>query len=227
MRTLSIEFLLTRHASGLVSICAALFAIGAVCEARADSTWAVRVAATSTAPDVDFVSVDEDGILSVDGDSGEGIDVRAERRFSDRLGLDFGFGFAEPGLDVTVTPSTGPMIRAASDVEVMTASVGLGIHLTPSKFVDVTVSPLASFVDYGDVELVFEQSGMPETVRLRGEDDVALGAAVGVDVGTGKWFFHGSAAYLATEIELIDDEGLSTSFDFDPLTIRLGFGVRF
>jgi hypothetical protein len=106
-----------------------------------------------------------------------------------------------------------------ASVDSGTLTAALNFHLLPTKYVDFWVAPVASWVDWDDVE--FDSStGLPATST---DSEVAFGAAVGLDIGLGKMFaITTGVRWLSLDLST-DTEDLGV----DPLIVRAGIALRF
>ena len=200
--------------------------------ARAETSgeWQARFSGLWVDPDVGFFDLDEAGDrFETDADSGFGIGLGLERRLNHRLGLEAAIQIAEPelGLDAALA---GIRFRASDRIRFDVFSLGLNFHLTPDRAVDLYVGPVLAYVSFGDLSI---DTTVGDGLRVRedfdSDDDFALGAQIGADVGlgSGRWSLNLAARWLDTTLEVTDDEGEVTDLGFEPLILSAGFGVRF
>ena len=187
-----------------------------------DSGWRLRVDFAVVDPSNDPSDVVIDGgTVRTDFDTGVGAGVRAEYQLNRRVGIDFGF-LRTASVDVSTSGAT-------SSVEVTSFSpftVGADFHLTPGKRVDLYAGPQLAWVSYGDIDVVTSPGG--STIEVSVDNDLGLGAILGLDVPLGErrhWAFQTNLRYLATSME---GEGIADDLDvdFDPAIFSLGFGYR-
>lgn len=102
-------------------------------------------------------------------------------------------------------------------VDQKTLTAALNFHILPTKYFDFWVAPVASWVNWGDIE-PDDGSSSEEA-----DSEVAFGAAVGFDIGLGKTFaITGGVRWLSQDIET-DTETVGV----DPLIARAGIALRF
>ncbi len=194
-----------------------------------DEGWHFRFGGVWVDPDVNFTDVDSDGDRVAVGASGEiGFSLALERRFNRRLGVELGVLWAEPDLNLDVEVAGVP-VRVSDVVGFTAITAGLNIHLTPDKPVDLYVAPLLVYTSYGDLRFVFQAGGQTLEASFRSDDDYAFGAQVGADVAFGEspWSLALAARYLDTSLSVVDEDGVFTELNFDPLILSVGFGYRF
>ena len=106
---------------------------------------------------------------------------------------------------------------------------GLNIHLTPEKKVDLYIAPLLVFTSFDDLRFRFQVDDETLTADFRSDDDFAVGAQLGADVpfGEGRWSLNLTARYLDVSLSVVDEEGVYTNLQFDPLVLSAGLGYRF
>jgi len=144
---------------------------------------------------------------------------------SDELGYEGGFEWRLH----KIVGLEGSYLVAEHDIEFQDATVAtvdqksltaaLNFHILPTKFFDLWVAPVASWVDWGDVE---PESGSPAPSE-EVDSEVAFGAAVGFDIGLGKTFaITAGVRWLSSDIKT-DTETVAV----DPLIARAGIALRF
>jgi outer membrane protein W len=147
---------------------------------------------------------------------GEGFGLGIERLFNRRYGVELDALFLElDGSRIVDIGTDWTMSNPGVDMDAI--SLGLNVHLTPEKKVDVFIGPFLSNVSYGD-------SGFNATESSFG-DELGLGAKLGAD-----WYFGWQSKWaLATSIRYLPltagDKG--NQFDVDPLVGTIGLGYRF
>ena len=104
---------------------------------------------------------------------------------------------------------------ATVDQQSLTAA--LNFHILPTKYFDFWVAPVASWVDWGDIEA---EDGSAEE---EADSEVAFGAAVGFDIGIGKTFaITAGVRWLSVDISTE-----TADLPVDPLIARAGIALRF
>ncbi len=178
--------------------------------------------------------------------------ISYELRTGDRIGLELATSLAGSDLEVGIARDgvvthndTGELLRTFTEtdtypgeIDFVPVTLGLNFHLFPRKPYDLSVGPLVGYVLYDDIRF----SPAPErTVTVGTEDDLAYGAAIGLDLplGAGGWLFSGSVRILrsTTQPEFIPEVFQSKFFpvaDFapgelsiDPVVVRVGLARRF
>jgi hypothetical protein len=193
-----------------------------------DAGWRLRVYAAS----IDFNSANGYGRGSrpdYDLDLGFGFGLNAEYRFSRRLGVDLGI-LGGAAIDVAWN-SVGPgeWVWAGYDTLTITPlTVGLDIHLSPDKNVDLYVCPMVAWIHYGGLVVHSGTDWTSTTVKF--DEDIGLGLALGLAVPIGqreKWSFAANLAFLESGLESDAwNDGRMTG-DYDATILGLGFGYRF
>jgi outer membrane protein with beta-barrel domain len=108
-----------------------------------------------------------------------------------------------------------------AEIDQKTITAALNFHILPTKFFDFWVAPVASWVNWGDVEP--EGGGPSQSV----DSDVAFGAAIGFDIGLGKTFaITAGVRWLSQDIKADTPSGTET-VGVDPLIARAGIALRF
>jgi outer membrane protein W len=159
------------------------------------------------------------------GNAAPGIGVAAERRFTDRYGLELATLFAKVP-DTEVTDSTGQDTEVDEGPSFAPISVSFNVHLTPERKVDIYVAPTVAFVMFGDFDL--EVDG--QTTKYETDDEVAWGASAGADIRLGeRWSFNVALSYLDTDMEVteIGSDADPVVVSFDPLIVSAGATLRF
>jgi hypothetical protein len=154
-------------------------------------------------------------------ESGSGLGLQGEYRFSDRLGFGLGVLLAEFDSELMYdTPFVWEMDFA--DVETTTIFAGPLFHLTRrDSRVDFFVAPLLHYTSIDDFTYVLPS----RDVRVDFDDQFSFGAQLGLDVPfrrDGRFGIHAGSLWL-------DLEGEADDFDVDinPLTFNLGLFYRF
>ncbi len=205
-----------------------LLALPASAAAQEDG-WQVRINGLWVDPDVSFTDLDSNGDRVQAGAEGDiGISLTFERRFSSRLGLEFGALYAKPDLTLDANLG-GSQFTASSSVAFAAITAGLNIHLTPDKAVDLYLGPLVAQVLFGDVGLRAQIAGAALAQDFSANDDFAFGGQIGADIafGDSPWSLNLAAKYLDTSLEITDEDGEKTDLGFEPLILGVGFGYRF
>lgn len=101
-------------------------------------------------------------------------------------------------------------------------NLALNFHIIHSKFVDFYVAPVASYVEFGDLEI---EGGGSESI----DSETAYGAQVGLDISLGKNVaVIGGVRWLSLDATPNDPSATSDdSVAIDPLFTRLGIAFRF
>ena len=210
---------------GIVSL-AVIATTGPTWAVEEKPLWRVGVELSWVDPSGDFVATNVSGTTSeASYDTGVGGGVRGEYRYSSRYGVELGVVSAA-SVDVSSQVVAG---TTASSVEVSSFAaytVGVNVHLTQDRPVDVYVGPLIALVQYSDVEAGTTLGGTTTSVSI--DDDIGFGAIVGIDVPLGErgWLVQASLRYIKTDIKG-SEGGVTIDSDFDPLIFSAGVGYRF
>jgi len=187
--------------------------------------WRLRLDFSWVNPSGSIDFVDTDPGFDFDLDTGFGIGLRGEYRFSDRLGVELGvLGTANISLSTGISRD-----RFQNEFKVGSfspLSVGLNVHLTPDSPIDLYIGPQVALVKYGSIDF-WTVPGSSEA-SLSVDDDIGVGAILGLDVPVGDsgWMFHSSLRYLSTDAKY-SSEGFSFKNSYDPMIFSLGVGYRF
>ncbi len=191
-----------------------------------DPAWTVRFDVAWADPSGDFeATATGAGTLETSFDSGFGAGLRGEYQFSPRFGLDLGV-LSVGSVDISagvVGGTTGSNLEVSSFTPV---TVGLNVHLTPDRPLDLYVGPVLAWVSYSglDIRTAIATAGSSVSV----DDDVGFGAIIGLDVPLGEWgwLIQANLRFIATDIS---NSGVAVTIDskFDPLIVSVGFGYRF
>lgn len=165
---------------------------------------------------------------SYGGDTGGGLGVNGEYRFSRRLGVDLGL-FSGASVDIEAhTYRAGGTSWVTYDTLTFTPlTVGLDVHLTPDSRVDVYLCPLVALIRYGNLDTFVDSSGWRTGVDF--DQDVAPGLAVGLGVpfGQKRWSFQANITYLDSSLEGRGPNGLRIDSGYDSTIFGAGVGYRF
>lgn len=156
-------------------------------------------------------------------DDGGGVLVAAEYRLGRRFGLDAALLRSRLGIGAAIElPAITGSLRSRDRLDVLATTLGIDVHLTPERALDVYLGPRFAYVRYGDVAFDFAEAALRASYSL--EDDPTYGALVGVDVPMGRWAVSGAVLYLPTTAEA---KGVDARIDLDLLVTTLGFSYRF
>jgi len=191
-----------------------------------DSPWRLRFDLSWIDPSGSFVTTGVGGrTFESSIETGFGAGVRGEYRFSSRLGLELGV-LSAGSVDIASGFSGGTITNAVEVSSFSPITVGLNIHLTRGRPIDLYVGPQLALVDYSDVEVRTTVGGA--RARISVDTDVGWGVIVGLDFPLGErgWLIQTNLRYIGTDMK---DSGGVISFDneFDPLILSAGFGYRF
>jgi outer membrane protein W len=194
--------------------------------AAAASRWQLVLDFSWIDPSGAGISTNASGpIVGTNFDTGVGAGVRAEYNFSARFGVEFGI-LGTVNLDVSIGtpgPAFGRNIRVSSFAPV---TLGLNVHLTPDRSVDLYAGPLLALSNYGNVDVSTGMGAASTSVSI--DRDVGYGAILGLDVPLGDhgWLVQANLRYIATEIK--SSGGVSSfSREFNPVIFSVGLGYRF
>lgn len=157
-------------------------------------------------------------------EDGSGVGLALEYRATRRLGVEALALAADLDADFrlrSIDPPA-PTTRVTRDVSSDLLGVGLNVHLTPGRRVDLYAGPLVALVRYGDLraeagDLVFSADF---------DDDTALGVTLGADVllgSSGRWAATGTLRRLWSTTEVVDT---GAELDVDPWIASAGIAYR-
>lgn len=160
-------------------------------------------------------------------DTGGGLGVNGEYRFSRRLGIDLGL-LSGGSVGVEAHYRAGGTSWVSYDTLTFTPlTVGLDIHLTPGSRADVYVCPLVALIQYGKLETYAGPNDLG--TRIDFDEDIAPGLAVGLGVpfGQGRWSFQANITYLDSTLEGRATNGVRVSSGYDSTIFGAGVGYKF
>lgn len=146
---------------------------------------------------------------------------------SNETGYEFGFEFRFGkwiGLEASYVNSTHDVEfngTTIGEADLTPYNLALNFHLLHSKYFDFYVAPVASFVNWGDLQLT---GGGSESI----DSEVAYGAQVGVDISFHKNFaVYGGVRWLSLDATPDDPANPDDdSYAVDPLISRVGMAFR-
>ena len=158
-------------------------------------------------------------------DTDFGAGMRAEYRFSERLGVEVGV-LGAGNVDVTsgyFDHSIGSNVEVSGFTPL---TLGLNVHLTPDRAVDLYAGPLLALVMYSSVD--DWSSHYVGRTNVSVDNDVGWGAILGLDVPLGSrgWMAQANLRYIDTDMKNSGGD-ISLNSEFDPVIYSVGFGYRF
>ena len=161
---------------------------------------------------------------SIDLDAPSGVGIGLEYLATSLIGIE-GALLLGNGDSTYVLDLDDQWGMATDEVSFTAFTVGVNFHLTPERRADVYIGPFLGFVSYDDARF----DVLNRTQRFEFDDEVGLGAQIGVDVlfkPTGRWGFTSALRYLQTTAE--DDRfNPNVELDLDPLLFSAGISFRF
>ncbi len=196
-----------------------------------DDKWHLRFGGVWVEPDADFTGFDSDGnSVAVGADEAIGLGLAVERHFNRRLGLELGALFAEPDIIVGTGFDGGPALDATEGVSLRSITLGLNVHLTPDKAVDLYAGPFLAHVEYGNLRFIAQDNSGRVDVGVSSSDNFTVGAQIGADVafGDSAWSLNLVGRYLDSSLDVVTgDERTVRQLDIDSLIFGVGVGFRF
>ncbi len=194
-------------------------------KSNAKRGWRLRFDLSQVNPSGTIVSANTERDSGIGFDVGFGAGLRGEYQFTERFGVEFGV-LSTGEVDFASGLLTG-RTRSGLGVSSFTpTTMGLNIHLTPNRPVDLYVGPLLALVGYSNISLWADSGAAGASVSI--DDDVGWGAILGFDVPFGDrgWMVQANVRYINTDMR---DSGETRSFNskFDPVIFSLGVGYRF
>jgi hypothetical protein len=151
---------------------------------------------------------------------GYGIGGSIERRFTDRVGLEFGLLAGRGSSDYEITLRNGDRESDSHKVNFYALTVGPNFHLNGCSSVDVYVGPFIGYGGFGDPNYwAFDHHFHADF-----SGDFIYGAQLGLDLPlrNGPWGFHTGLRWF--NLEQDTDAG---DLEVDPLIFELGFTYGF
>lgn len=217
-----------RHLSTLGLATALSLAIASPAIAEGDHEgWRLRLAGIYVEPDFTSTGTDANGNAVLVNAKGEaGLALRAEYRFSRRLGFELGLWRSNADFAVGISGPGGNLLLGASP-SMTPLTAGLLVHLIPDRSVDLYLAGRFAYVLYGDTVLQAPGLGRQE---FRADDELSWSLALGADIplGDGDWGLHFELAHLDTRLTLTNvDDGFESDFELDPVVVSAGLVYRF
>ncbi len=211
----------------LVIAIGAAISVGQAAWARDDSaTWSLKLDVGWLSPSGSEVTVVVDDVTSkAKFDTGAGAGLRAERRLTDLLGIEFGV-FSAGSLDVESSIAPGMVRSRVSLGSITPITLGLNAHLTRGSAIDLYVGPQVGLVRYGTLDI---RTGTGDvTERVSADDNFAWGVILGLDVPLGRhgWSVQGSVRYLDIDLDSSSGTAFVTG-DMNPTIVSIGVGYTF
>ena len=189
--------------------------------------WRLRLAGIYVDPDFSATGTDDDGNpIQVEAKGDTGLALRAEYRFSRRLGFELGLWRSNADFAVDFSGPDGDLSLGASP-SMTPLTAGLLVHLLPDRSVDLYLAARFAYVFYGDTSLREPGLGRQD---FRADDDLSWSLALGADVplGGGDWGLHVELAHLDTRLTLTNlDDGEESDLELDPVVLSAGVVYRF
>ncbi len=195
--------------------------------AASESSWTLRFGGVWVDTDGGSRQILADGDrVETDADTDFGFAITAERRFNERVGLEFGaLMIASPTLGVRVS-SDSESFEVSDDLGLQLFGAGLNFHLTPDKSVDFYLGPFVAYALFSDLSFVVADEVFP--VRFQVDNELAYGAVLGLDVPINdRWVFNATARYFSLEIDPTGPDGGADPVNLDSISLGLGVGYRF
>ena len=198
--------------------------------AAAADGWSIRLNGVWSNPDGEVtITNEEDQLIRTQAGSAFGLGLAVEYRFTDRLGLEFGYlTGSESDFDIILADPGGDSLAITDALAFSIFEASLNIRLVSNERIDLYIGPVVARVSYANLSFAVGD----ETLRIDISDETAFGGVLGLNIPLGQsdWFFNAFAQYLATELDakdLDDPEDSGTTIDFNPVVVGLGFGYRF
>jgi outer membrane protein W len=162
--------------------------------------------------DVTFGSVTE----TVEAEKQVGWNLGIEGRFNKWFGIELDYVNANEDV------SFGGTTIGETNFSPLTAT--FDIHIVHTTVVDFYVGPSYSYVNWGDIHLNANGSGVTGSSDIGTDSTHGWGVSLGLDIGFGKTFaIEGGLKYLNVDLET---QGGQT-YEMKPLVARLGVAFRF
>ena len=170
------------------------------------------------------------GVSEISNTVACGLAAALERRLNRRLGLELGALFADPDVNFDASRGGGFQVGANEGVALRAITLGLNVHLTPDKAVDLYAGPLLAHTSYGDLRFLVGAAGDPVDIAVSSSDNFTVGAQIGADIplGNNRWSLNLLARYLDSSLDVAAGEQRTVrQLDYDPLIFGVGIGFRF
>ena len=215
---------LTAMAVGVLLLVAAMPAAAAT--EPLDTGWRLRF--YIAAVDMEHSSDQLGSTGDFAGDTGGGVGLNAEYRFSRRLGIDVGL-FSGGSVDIGVhnfhPGDTGWVTHDTLTFTPLT--LGLDIHLTPDERVDFYACPLVAWTHYGRLSSYSGSRGVESEIDFSEDLSFGLRLGLGVPFGQNRWSFQVNATYLDSGLEGRGANGVRIDGGYDSTIFGVGVGYRF
>ena len=197
----------------------------AVPAAAAEPGWTVRLTGAWVKPGLDLPKVDSDVPVHVSSQGALGAGAAIEYRLRPWVGLGVDALHARPGIVLEADLPEGRR-RVSESLSFTPFSVGPVFHVTPNRWIDLTLAATLGFAAYGD--LLFAADG--ERLSLQGGWAFAWGLGAGVDIypGASRWAIHAGVRRFGSTLTFTNIEnGAAGSAAFNPLVVTFGVACRF
>lgn len=219
---------LAPHAGFPAPALALVLVLAATPATAADASWQVRVFGARVEPGDGYGFSDGANSITVEPEGTWGLGAGVEYRFSRRFGL--GLTALVSDVEVATAARVAEFGAAASDrgdLGVQIYGLGLDVHLSPGRALDLVLTPAVALVDYDDLTVDLGDLGIAGDFAFDDETTASLGLRA--DLARGSWLLTGGIAYVDTSAEAVDAEvdGQKIVLEIDPLVVSFGIGYRF
>lgn len=195
---------------------------------RGFGAWLDTNVETETFGSIDNFAPAPEGSFSLG--NGDGAGLALEYRITRRFGIEALAIFADIEGEFRIVFIEPPIPEqvVTKDVETDLYGLGVNVHLTPGRRIDVYLGPVVALVQYGDFRALTD-CGDPIslcTFEARFSDDTALGVTLGADVAlgrSGRWAATGALRQLWSNPDEQEDK---RKVDLDPLIASAGVAYR-
>lgn len=209
--------------------CWLALALAALSALPADaSSWQVRSFVAWVEPGDGFEARDGADFIRSRPEASWGFGAAADYRLSRRFGLGLTALWSDVEIDTDArVAALGGSAGDRGDLGVQIYSLGLDLHLTPGRAVELVLTPAVAFVDYDDLAIDLGDIGIVEEITF--DDEVTAALGLRADLLRGRWLMTGGISYIETTAEAVaaDVDGQTFALELDPLVISLGIGYRF
>jgi hypothetical protein len=160
--------------------------------------------------------------VAAKADHGDGVLASLEYRFHRRLGAEVAVLRGRFDATLSLNPADLGLHRAADRLRFEPWMLGLDVHLTPDRPVDLYLGPRLAHVRYGRASFAFTDIAFRADYDLSADN--AFGGFLGLDVPHGRWSVGLGVLYLPTTAK---PRGADAALDVDMVAATLGVGYRF
>ncbi|MGB7297982.1 MAG: hypothetical protein WBD34_01535 [Burkholderiaceae bacterium] len=191
---------------------------------QATALWRIHLEFGILDPQSDSIPFGATGVFAGLG-SGNYTGIRLEHMISHRFGVELGVLKAR-GLSTRSAPGGANSTFESATLEGYSPYVlGLILHLTPERPLDLSVGLQIVNADHGDLRMSIRENGITSTVPVSSGVGWGLSAGVDVPVGDSGWLVHAGIRYQRMKFDYALAQPRRDTFH--SYLLHVGVGYRF